>query len=135
MLDLSYRAVQSPAYRGIDLALLAEADGGAFDEVARGRQRLAQFVGDGDGHFAHGVVARQVFQFAFALPAGFLGAYLFGHVAEQQQMADQVVLDLDVAAGRVVPAPFAVASLQVVMHAVRHAVRQLHGQAAGQPVA
>ncbi|MNI89271.1 hypothetical protein D3C73_1466550 [compost metagenome] len=92
-------------------------------------------MGDGHGHFAHGVVARQVFEFLLADPPRFFGLHLFGDVAEQQQVPDQIVLNLDVAAGCVMPAPLAVAPLHFVVNAERRVLRCFVGELLQQALA
>ncbi|MNX83438.1 hypothetical protein D3C86_1152030 [compost metagenome] len=92
-------------------------------------------MGNRHGHFTHGVVARQVFEFLLADPPRLFGLNLFGHVAEQQQVADQIVFNFDVAAGCVMPAPFAVQSLDLVVNAERRMFRCFVGELLQQALA
>ncbi|MNQ92533.1 hypothetical protein D3C85_1079640 [compost metagenome] len=125
---MPHGALQAPGDALIGFPRVAQANHCAFNKVAGRRQWLAQLVGDGHGHFAHGVVARQVLELLLADPPRLFGQHLFGHIAEQQQMADQIVLDLDVAAGCVMPAPFAVPALHLVVHVERRVLRRLMGE-------
>ncbi|MNP64589.1 hypothetical protein D3C76_1600970 [compost metagenome] len=84
MLDLPHGILQTPGDALICIGGVAQANHRALDEIAGGGQRLAQFMGNGHGHFTHGVVARQVFELLLADPPRFFGLYLLGDVAKQQ---------------------------------------------------
>ncbi|MNI80817.1 hypothetical protein D3C73_1373800 [compost metagenome] len=92
-------------------------------------------MGNRHGHFAHGVVAREVFELLLAQAPRLFGAHLFGDVTKQQQVADQVVLDLDKPTGRLMPAPCSITTLHVVMHAERRVFRGFAGQLLQQSLA